>query len=127
MNKQEQIARYMQSLKISEEEANQLWEDDQEDYIGEEGEEMSAKAKEVKRYEKSAEPKEKVKREIKKDDEKMLIIGMLYDYLSDNDEELFINPTIANIQKEITFKVGESEYSLNLVKHRPPRAGTGKK
>ena len=50
MDKEKQILSYMKSLKISREEAEQLWEDDQADYIGEEGEEMTKKAKEIKRY-----------------------------------------------------------------------------
>ena len=49
MDKEKQILSYMNSLKISREEAEQLWEDDQADYIGEEGEEMTKKAKEIKR------------------------------------------------------------------------------
>ena len=51
MTKEQQIKSYMDKLKISREEAEQLWKDDQEDYIGEEAEEMTRKAKEVKRYE----------------------------------------------------------------------------
>ena len=70
MSKDEIIKQYMESLQISIEEATQLWEDDQEDYIGEDGEEMTTKAKSIKRYEQSAEPrKERKPREIKKDEE----------------------------------------------------------
>ena len=47
--KEKQILKFMESLKISREEAEQLWEDDQEDYIGEEAEEMTRKAKEIKK------------------------------------------------------------------------------
>ena len=53
MTKEEQILDFMAKLKISREEAEQLFEDDAEDYIGEEGEQMTEKAKEIKRYEKS--------------------------------------------------------------------------
>ena len=49
MDKEKQILSYMKSLKISREEAEQLWEDDQADYIGEEGEEMTKKAKEIRK------------------------------------------------------------------------------
>ena len=45
MSKEETIKKYMTSLKISRAEAEQLFEDDAEDFIGEEGEEMTAKAK----------------------------------------------------------------------------------
>ena len=46
--KEKQIQNYMKNLQISREEAEQLWEDDQEDFIGEEGEAMTEKAKAVK-------------------------------------------------------------------------------
>ena len=62
MDKEKQILSYMKSLKISREEAEQLWEDDQADYIGEEGEEMTKKAKEIKRYEKSNETRAQAER-----------------------------------------------------------------
>ena len=39
--KEKQILQYMSSLEISREEAEQLYEDDLEDYIGEDGEEMT--------------------------------------------------------------------------------------
>ena len=71
MDKEKQILSYMKSLKISREEAEQLWEDDQADYIGEEGEEMTKKAKEIKRYEKSNETKERKPKERKVDTEKL--------------------------------------------------------
>ena len=45
MTKEQQIQNYMTKLNISYEEALQLWEDDQEDFIGEEGEKMTQKAK----------------------------------------------------------------------------------
>ena len=36
-------------------------------------------------------------------------------------EELVEGVDVKNLQKEITFKVGENEYSLTLTKHRPPK------
>ena len=41
MTKEQQIENYMKSLQISRAEAEQLYEDDKEDFIGEEGEEMT--------------------------------------------------------------------------------------
>lgn len=125
MSKDEVIKQYMESLQISLEEATQLWEDDQEDYIGEDGEEMTAKAKSIKRYEQSAEPrKERKPREIKKDEEKLSIISELKIFLSELAEKTTLeNVQVVNDQKEITFKIGTNEYSVTLTKHRPPKKG----
>ena len=41
MDKEKQILTYMEKLKISRKEAEELWEDDQEDFIGDDGEEMT--------------------------------------------------------------------------------------
>lgn len=119
MTKEQQIKEYMVKLKISREEAEQLWEDDQEDFIGEEGEAMTRKAKEVKRYEKADKPKEKRKREVRLDEDKVKIISFLERILTDSDAlEVFVK----NPQKEITFRYNGGEYSLSLIKHRPPKA-----
>lgn len=111
--KEKAIRNYMENLQISREEAEQLWEDDQEDYIGEEGEEMTAKAKKIKRYEQTDKPKTKTAKPKKLDDEKVALITFLAAAL----EQGGYNPTIANAQKEITF----GEYSVTLTKHRPPK------
>ena len=125
MSKDEIIKHYMESLQISIEEATQLWEDDQEDYIGEDGEEMTTKAKSIKRYEQSAEPrKERKPREIKKDEEKLSIISELKIFLSELAEKTTLeNVQVVNDQKEITFQIGTNEYSVTLTKHRPPKKG----
>ena len=119
MTKEQQIENYMKSLQISRAEAEQLYEDDKEDFIGEEGEEMTKKAKEVRRYEKADKPKEKKKREVKLDEDKVKIINFLERVMVDSDAlEIFVK----NPQKEITFQYNGCEYSLNLIKHRPPKA-----
>ena len=48
MDKEKIIKDYMKKLGISREEAEQLYEDDLEDFIGEEGEAMTEKAKAIK-------------------------------------------------------------------------------
>ena len=119
MTKEQEIQKHMKVLGISREEAEQLWEDDQNDFIGEEGEEMTRKAKEIKRYEKGDKPKEKKKREIKLDEDKVKIINFLERMMIDSDA---LNVFVKNPQKEITFQYNGCEYSLNLIKHRPPKA-----
>lgn len=128
MTKEQQIENYMKSLQISRAEAEQLYEDDKEDFIGEEGEEMTKKAKEVRRYEKADKPKSKKKREVKLDEMKIEIIKFLENAMDgrhrwiEEDEWDFENVIVKNPQKEITFVVNSCEYSLNLIKHRPPKA-----
>ena len=113
MTKEEQIKSYMTKLKISREEAEQLWEDDQEDYIGEAGEEMTRKAKEVKRYEKADKPKSKSKKERKVDENKKLILDKLHKTL-----ETFVKITNRKTETEISFVYNDEEYTLKLTKHR---------
>ena len=124
MSKEEQIQKYMVSLGISREDAIQLWEDDQADFIGEEGEEMTQKAKQIRRYEQSEKPREKTQRKQKIDEEKVAILSWILDGLMnrhrlvEEDDWDFEEVKLANPQKEITFKVGENEYSISLIKHR---------
>ena len=85
-------------------------------------EEALEKAKGIKNYVQSTpEKKSTKKREIKLDAEKVKIIEILASYLKENEEMDFESVAIANPQKEITFKIGESEYSISLIKHRPPK------
>ena len=122
MDKEKTIQNYMNSLKISREEAEQLWEDDQADYIGEDGEQMTEKAKEIRRYEQSAEKKTRKPREKKIDQEKVAILDFLWGCMLNNTHIMELeNINVLNPQKEITFRVGENEYSLTLTKHRPPK------
>ena len=128
MTKEQQIENYMKSLQISRAEAEQLYEDDKADFIGEEGEEMTKKAKEVRRYEQADKPKSKKKREVKLDEMKIEIISFLENAMDgrhrwiEEDEWDFENVIVKNPQKEITFVVNGCEYSLSLIKHRPPKA-----
>ena len=113
------IQQYMEKLGISREDAIQLIEDDKADYIGEEGEQMTQQAKALRRYEKAEEQKPRKKREVKLDEEKVAIVELIFDLL-DNTFHLptLNNVAIANPQKEITFKIGQNEYSLTLTRHR---------
>ena len=124
MEKEKQILHYMKSLEISREEAEQLWEDDQEDYIGEEGERMTAQAKQMRRYEQAEEKKERKPREKKIDEEKVAIVDFVWSCMFNNSHLIdfeFENVNVIKPQKEITFRIGENKYSLTLTKHRPPK------
>ena len=123
MEKEKAIQNYMNSLKISREEAEQLWEDDQADYIGEDGEQMTEKAKEIRRYEQSAEKKTRKPREKKIDQEKVAILDFIWGCMLNNTHIMELeNINVPNPQKEITFQLGDSQYSLTLTKHRPPKS-----
>jgi hypothetical protein len=114
MTKQEQIEKYMKSLGISKEEAEQLWEDDQEDFIGEEGEEMTKKAKEIKRYEKAEKPKgERKPKERQIDFPKQFLLKLCLNGLG----ETVQNPTVKT-ETEINFSYGGEDYTLKLTRHR---------
>ena len=127
MTREQHIEHFMTMLKISRAEAEQLLEDDEADFIGEEGEEMTKKAKEVRRYEQADKPKNKKTREVKLDEMKIEIIKFLENAMDgrhrfiEEDEWDFENVIVKNPQKEITFTVNGCEYSLNLIKHRPPK------
>lgn len=116
MTKEQQIENYMKSLKISREEAEQLWEDDQEDFIGEEGEEMTRKAKEVKRYEKGDKPRAKAKKERKIDENKKYLLDIVHKAL-----EPFVKVTEIKTETEIKFVRNDEEYTIKLTKHRPKK------
>ena len=83
--------------------------------------EMEIKAKGIKNYVQSTPEKAIKKREVKLDAEKVKIIEILANHLKEVKEVSFENVTIANPQKEITFKIGGAEYSISLIKHRPPK------
>lgn len=114
MTKQEQIEKYMKSLGISKEEAEQLWEDDQEDFIGEEGEEMTKKAKEIKRYEKAEKPKgERKPKERKVDLDKKKLLELCEKALED-----YVFDLTVKTETEISFEFQNENYTLKLTKHR---------
>lgn len=119
MSKEQAIEQYMKSLDISREDAEQLWEDDQADYIGEEGEQMTQKAKQIRRYEQADKPRTKAVKEKKLDEEKVQIIDFLWGCMLNETHLLELeNVEVTNPQKEISFTLGGNEYSISLIKHR---------
>ena len=116
MTREQQIENYMKSLQISREEAEQLWEDDQADFIGEEGEEMTKKAKEIRRYEQADKPKERKPKERKIDQEKAYILSELHKTL-----EPLVEITNIKTETEISFVYNSESYTIKLTKHRPKK------
>lgn len=81
--------------------------------------EMEIKAGTIRRYETADKPKEKKKREVKLDDVKVEFIKELV-YIFDY-QKMANGVQIVNPQREISFRIGEDNYSLTLTKHRQPK------
>lgn len=121
-----EILKQMKLLKITREEATELVMEDlevdkmsmtevQNDLTAEQKKAIKANTKTT-----SGEKKERKPRERKVDEVKVNFIGKLYDYLF---EDLAVDaPKIVKPEKEITFRIGEDDYSLTLTKHRKPKA-----
>ena len=112
--------KYMEKLQISFEEAMQLVEDDADDFIGDEGEEMTAKAKEVTASEKPQSDDAKKKRkpkERKVDEEKGYILKTVSEVVAEMGAESLSLKT----ETELSFIFNGNSYTLKLTKHRPPK------
>ena len=120
MDKEKQILQYMEKLKISRKEAEELWEDDQEDFIGDEGEEMTKKAKEVIRVIHKAGDKttrEKAKRERKVNSEKATLLEILKLALA----EKGITSEVTTVEKILSFEYSGKKFEFNLIQKREPK------
>ena len=115
-NKEKEIKKYMEKLGISYQEAEQLWEDDQDDYIGEEGEKMTENAKSLKRYEKSEKARKKSTRERKVDNVKKHLLE-----LAESGLKGFVENVEYQNEVSISFTYEGENYSLKLTRHRPPK------
>lgn len=109
----------MKILKLTKEEAIQLWLEDEGYLENEVVEELTAKAKvnKISREAKSDKPRKQTKRERKPDEEKENLIEMLSNCL----KNAGIEAEITNKSKIIEFSVGENNYKLDLIKKRPPK------
>ena len=116
INKEKEIKKYMEKLNISYQEAEQLWEDDQEDYIGEEGEKMTENAKSLKRYEKSKKTRKNSTKERKVDTVKKHLLDLAVEGLKSSVEYIEYQNEVS-----ISFVYNGENYSLKLIRHRPPK------
>lgn len=116
---EERIAKLMKSLGCSREEALQVIEDDKRIDKGEKLFELSAEQKKVAKESCATGTKKKTvykfdsAKSKKKDAEKEDFIAKLHEIVAQFTE----NCEIANANREITFNLGENEYSLVLTKH----------
>lgn len=117
MTKEQIVADYMKKLKISKEEAEQLYEDDLADYIGEEGEEMTQKAKEIRRYEQKAEKsdnKPAKRRTVKTSDEKVALFAVITASLAESDTQF----EVLKENKLIQVVIGDKIFKIDLIEQR---------
>ena len=114
-----EIEKSMRLLKISHDEAVQLWLEDEGYLENETVEELTAKAKTAKisHEAKTDKPRKAVKRERKPDEEKENLIEILAKFLQNEG----FSVEITNRTKIIEFNVGENHYKLDLIKQRPPK------
>lgn len=118
-----EIEKSMKVLKISKEEAIEMWLDDEGYTENEEQEMLTQKVKDNKimatihsaKSEKAE--KKTVKRERKEDPEKEMIIQKIAEILPEFAE----NVKITNIGKLISFSIGENDYEIDLKRKRKPK------
>ena len=116
----------MKTLDLTREEALEMWCDDHDIDMGKakEFDLDPEKQKVVKQMTKAggkARATESKPRERKPNEEKRQIIRSLTDFLVETDEISVTSPEIANVEREITFEIGENAYSLTLTLHRKPK------
>jgi len=114
-----EISKSMKLLKISQNEAVQMWLEDEGYLENEVVEELTAKAKEnkINHEARTDKPRKSVKRERKPDEEKENLIKILAECLESHGFET----KIANKSKLIEFNIGENHYKLDLIKQRQPK------
>ena len=112
-----ELAENMKALGISEQEAIDMWLFDNDYEDNEEVDEMTVKAKAVKRYEKGDTPRKATKKERKVDEEKKTLLDLCRVPI----EEAGGNVTNVKNEAEFSFTFGNNFYTVKLVKHRPPK------
>ena len=112
-----ELAENMKALGISKEEAIDMWLFDNDYEDNEEVDEMTVKAKAVKRYEKRDAPRKTVKKERKVDEEKKELLNLCRIPI----EGAGGNVTNIKNEAEFSFTFGNNCYTVKLVKHRPPK------
>lgn len=114
-----EIKKSMKLLRLSQDEAIQMWLEDEGYLENEVVKELTEKAKinKINHEAKSDKPRKSVKRERKPDEEKENLISILANCLKNSGYEV----EITNKSKIIEFNVGTNHYKLDLIKQRPPK------
>ena len=116
----------MKALDLTREEAIEMWMDDHDIDQGKAKDfdldpEKQKVVKEMTKAGGKARAKETKPRERKPNDEKRTIIQDLNDYLVNSCQDYINLVEIVNVEREITFKIGENAYSLTLTCHSKPK------
>ena len=115
MNEKEKtIQLYMSKLDLSREEAEQMWQDEQEDNLPDLTAEQKAVAKEMAQADRKKESSPR-KRERKPDDDKRELIKKLKELLDSVADEMC---KVTNPEREIEFNYNNNRYRLTLSKPR---------
>lgn len=122
MTKEQEVLHLMKSLDLSREEAEQLWQDDHDDYESDEMKEMAANAKKNGLLKTGArqvvDPSGKKKvRERKPNEDKRFLVDCLRDTLQE-----FEGCEVVNPERQVDFHLNGVHYSVTLTAHRPPKA-----
>lgn len=112
--KEKTIQLYMSKLDLSREEAEQMWQDEQEDNLPDLTAEQKAVAKEMAQADRKKESTPR-KRERKPDDDKRELIKKLKELLDSTADEVC---KVTNPEREIEFNYNNNRYRLTLSKPR---------
>lgn len=118
MNEKEKtIQLYMKKLGLTREEAEQMWQDEQEDNLPELTQEQKDAVRNMTRADRKKETTPR-KRERKPDADKRLLIAALVDCLLEAEPDEMEDITIINPEREIEFRYCGNKYRLILSKPR---------
>lgn len=118
----------MRALDCSEEDALEMWEDDEDIEAGEakDFDLTPEQEKQSKKYRQTTSKEKKtVKRERKPNEEKREIINNLYAAIYDWEPEFVSDVKTVNPERQIDFVVNGNHYSITLTCHRPPKEKKG--
>ena len=110
------IEKYVKKLDIPKEEAIEMWLNDNDYTENEVVEQLTEKAKSIRRYEKSDKARKPSTKERKVDAEKSYLLSILMEAIKNED----CIDSVKN-EAEFSFRHGENSYTVKLVKHRPPK------
>lgn len=115
--KEKMIQTYMAKLDLSREEAEQMWQDEQEDNLPDLTAEQKQVVKEMTQADRKIETVPR-KRERKPDENKRLLIAALVDCLLEANPDEMEDVSIVNPEREIEFRYCGDRYRLTLSKPR---------
>lgn len=115
--KEKSILNYMQTLSLTREEAEQLWNDDQSDELLPEQQELEEKAKKNLKRQYEINP-DKVRKKVEKERKVNLTKKMLLENFAETLECLNITEYTTFTETEIDFKYNDKTYTLKLTEHK---------